>query len=122
MRATLILSILLLSCIIASGCSVTPQNPDNHPVRIIFHNELPSLSKTNLSDCDYLGTVVSSEGHWYDFIYISNADLTIGAINKMHNLASDMGANIVYIDNNIDFQTSVTFVGQAYHCDIITNR
>ena len=115
-------SIVLFACVIASGCSITQRHPDIRPVRIIFHNELPSLSKANLHDCDYLGTVISSEGHWYDFIYISNNDLATGAINKMHNLASDMGANMVYIDNNIDFRTSVTFIGQAYHCEAVTSH
>jgi len=115
-------TVILLSCFVASGCSITPRNPDNHPVRIIFNNELPGLSKINLSNCDYMGTVVSTEGHWYDFIYISNSDLVTGAINNMHNLASDMGANLVYVDSNIDFKTSVTLIGQAYHCDVITNR
>lgn len=99
-----------------AGCSVTPRNLDNNPVRIIFHNELRNFTIKSLSDCDYLGTLVASEGRWYNSIYISNTDLTRGAINKMHNSASEMGANIVYIDNNIDFKTSVTFVGQAYKC------
>ena len=122
MKLTLTKTVNVLSCLVASGCSVTPLNPDNHPVRIIFHNELPGLAKTKLADCDYIGTVVSSEGHWYDYIYISNTNLVTGSINKMHNLASAMGANLVYIDSNVDFKTSVTFVGQAYHCDVITNR
>lgn len=110
------LNLTLIAVLFITGCSTTPRHSDNNPVRIIFHNELPSLSKTNLSDCDYLGTVISSEGHWYDFLYISNTDLAAGSINKMHNLASKMGANIVYIDNNVDFKTSVTFIGQAYKC------
>ena len=99
-----------------TGCSITPRHTDNNPVRIIFHNELRNFTIKNLSDCDYLGTLVASEGRWYNSIYISNTDLTTGAINKMHNDASEMGADIVYIDNNIDFKTSVTFVGQAYKC------
>ena len=110
------INLTLITLLLISGCSITPRHTDNNPVRIIFHNELPSLSKTNLSDCDYVGTLVASEGRWYNSIYISNTDLTTGAVNKMHNSASEMGANIVYIDNNIDFKTSVTFVGQAYKC------
>lgn len=91
---------IILSLVIALfivGCSVTPRNLDNNPVRIIFHNELHNFAIKSLSDCDYLGTLVASEGRWYNSIYISNTDLTLGAINKMHNRASEMGANIVYI-------------------------
>ena len=28
-----------------------------------------------------------------------------------------MGANVVYVSDNIDFVTSVTFYGQAYFCN-----
>jgi hypothetical protein len=89
---------------------------------LFFHNELSSLSTKNLSDCDYLGTLISSEGRWYNSLFISNAKLAHGSLNDMHNKASQLGANIVYIDNNIDFKTSVTFLGQGYHCDVITNQ
>ena len=116
MKNILRLNLTLIAVLFIAGCSITPRHSDNNSVRIIFHNELPSLSKTNLSDCDYLGTLVASEGRWYNSIYISNTDLTTGAINRMHNSASEMGANIVYIDNNINFKTSVTFIGQAYKC------
>jgi hypothetical protein len=121
-ESSLISALVLGAGLLVSSCAVTPLLPDTEPVRIIFHNELPGLSKTSLSDCDYLGTVISSEGHWYDFIYISNADLSRGSLNDMHNQASQMGANIVYIDNNIDFKTSVTFLGQAYRCDVTANE
>ena len=45
-----------------------------------------------------------------------NADLTYGAINDMYNKANEIGANVVYIDSNIDFGSSVTLLGQAYVC------
>ena len=115
-------SLILGTSLLVASCAVTPLLPDSEPVRIIFHNELPGLSKTSLSDCDYLGTVISSEGHWYDFLYISNAELARGSLNDMHNKASQLGANIVYIDNNVDFKTSVTFLGQAYRCDAISSE
>ena len=45
----------------------------------------------------------------------------LGKTTLAYILAKEMGANIVYIDNNVDFKTSVTFLGQAYRCDVITN-
>jgi len=116
MEYMLRINLTLITLLFIAGCSITSRHSNNNPVRIIFHNELRNFTIKNLSDCDYLGTLVASEGRWYNSIYISNTDLTTGAINKMHNDASEMGADIVYIDNNIDFKTSVTFVGQAYKC------
>jgi uncharacterized protein DUF4156 len=89
-------------------------HPDNKPVRLVFYNEI-SLTKT-IPDCDYLGPIISSYGHWYNYLFISNTDLTNGAIDDMYNRANKIGANAVYINNNIDFVTSVTFLGQAYIC------
>ncbi|VAW69889.1 hypothetical protein MNBD_GAMMA09-3818 [hydrothermal vent metagenome] len=111
--------LILILSIFISACSVIQKHPGNYPVRLIFDNELVHITKIRLSECKYLGTLVSSEGSWYDFIYISNANLTNGAINDMQNKANDIGANLVYIDNNIDFKTSVTLVGQAYVCEFL---
>jgi len=116
MEYILRINLTLIAYLFIAGCSVTARHADNNPVRIIFHNELSNFTIKNLSDCDYLGTLVASEGRWYNSIYISNTDLTNGAINKMYNTASKMGADVVYVDSNIDFKTSVTFVGQAYKC------
>jgi hypothetical protein len=85
---------------------------------MIFYNEISLVKSVNSSNCKYLGTIISSEGHWYTYWFMSNPDITAGAYNDMHNKANDIGANIVYINNNIDFVTSVTLVGQAYHCEV----
>lgn len=100
-----------------SACTlIIQQQPDNKPVRLIFYNEINVATKNKDPECQYLGELISSEGHWYDYLFISNTNLTQGAINDMHNKANKIGANIVYINSNIDFTTSVTFLGQAYAC------
>jgi hypothetical protein len=38
-------------------------------------------------------------------------------MNDTHNKASQIDANLIYINDNIDFATSVTLLGQACHCD-----
>jgi pimeloyl-CoA synthetase len=102
-----------------SACSYNiQQHPENKPVRLIFYNEINVATKNYYPDCQYLGELISSEGHWYDYLFISNIDLTQGAINDMHNKANKIGANLVYINSNIDFSTSVTFLGQAYACEV----
>ena len=103
-------------CMVSSACSIIQPLPDNNTVRLIFYNELIVIPKDKDVSCKYLGTLVSSEGHWYTFLFTSNVDLTQGAINDMYNKASKLGANVVYINDNIDFGTSVTLLGQAYIC------
>lgn len=100
-----------------SACThIIQPHPDNKPVRLIFYNEINVATKKRDTNCRYLGELVSSEGHWYSYLFISNTDLTQGAINDMYNKANKIGANLVYINNNIDFATSVTLLGQSYVC------
>ncbi len=109
--------LLLLFLLPVVSCTVIQPYPDNKPVRLIYYNEL-NVVKANAGSCKYLGPLVSSEGHWYSYLFISNEDLTYGAINDMINKANRAGANVVYINNNIDFSTSVTLLGQAYNCPV----
>lgn len=121
MRSTftkkLIVTAYLFMTFIVSACTVMQPHPDNKPIRLFFYNEI-NIANSSVADCRYLGMIVSSEGHWYDYLFISNTNLTSGAINDMKNKASKIGADAVYINNNIDFVTSVTWVGQAYNCNI----
>ena len=107
-------SLIILIGTFISSCSPVELRPDNKPVRLIFYNEI-NLAKKK-PDCDYIGPITSSYGHWYNYLFISNENLTNGAIDDMYNKANEVGANIVYINNNIDFATSVTLLGQAYTC------
>ena len=107
--------LIILACLVFSSCSIIQKQPDNKPVRLVFYNEI-NIVPEKIPDCKFLDTLVSSEGHWYSYLFISNDDLTQGAINDMHNKANQIGANLIYINSNIDFATSVTLLGQAYHC------
>ena len=101
---------------ISSSCSIIQKHPNNKPVRLIFYNEI-NIAPKIIPECKFLDTLVSSEGHWYNYLFITNEDLTLGAINDMHNRANQIGANLIYVNSNIDFATSVTLLGQAYHCN-----
>jgi len=109
--------IILLSFIIISCSSMAQKNPDNRPIRLIQKNELNIITDGKAPDCRYLGEVIGSEGHWYTYLFVSNRKLTQGALDDMYNRANAMGANVVYVSDNINFVTSVTFYGQAYFCD-----
>ncbi len=109
-KTALILSI----SIFISSCAPVQLHPDNKPVRLVFYNEV-KLSKVT-PNCEYISPITSSYGRWYNYLFISNTDLTEGAIDDMYNKANEIGANVIYINNNIDFVTSVTLLGQAYIC------
>ncbi|MBT8133350.1 MAG: DUF4156 domain-containing protein [Gammaproteobacteria bacterium] len=111
-----IYTITFLVIIVASCSNLAQKNPDNKPVRLIHKYEVNVLTAGEAPDCRYLGEVIGSEGHWYTYLFISNRKLIQGAINDLHNSANAIGANVVYISDNIDFTTSVTFYGQAYDC------
>ncbi|NOQ70292.1 MAG: DUF4156 domain-containing protein [Gammaproteobacteria bacterium] len=112
---TLLKNILvILVSVLISSCAPVQLHSDNKPVRLIFYNEV-NLTKTT-PDCEYIGPIVSSYGRWYNYLFISNTGLTNGAIDDMYNKANEVGANVIYINKNIDFVTSVTLLGQAYNC------
>ena len=108
------ISLIILIGTLISSCSSIQQHPDNKPVRLVFYNE--ALLSKDSRDCDYIGPITSSYGNWYNYLFISNTNLTNGAIDDMYNEANKRDANVVYINNNIDFATSVTLLGQAYNC------
>ena len=107
-------ALAILISVLISSCAPVQLHPDNKPVRLVFYNEV-NLTKT-IPDCEYIGPIVSSYGRWYNYLFISNTGLTNGAIDDMYNKANEVGANVVYINKNIDFVTSVTLLGQAYNC------
>ena len=113
-----IISAALTSVVISSCTSIMQPYVDNKPVRLIFYNELNIVTKNRVPDCKYLGALISSEGHWYDYLFISNIHLTQGSINDMYNKANEIDANVVYINRSMDFTTSVTLLGQAYACNM----
>ncbi len=104
-RVSLIASLLL------TGCAVTPLEPSANDVSVVFDNTLTPI------DCQPLDTWVGSEGHWYSFYFITNFDLTTGALNQLRNYAVSVGGNRVEVSPQMEFQTSVTFIGHIYHCD-----
>lgn len=64
-----------------------------------------------------MGDVIGSEGVFYNFIFISNHDLTLGARNDLRNKAYALGGNIIEIENdNLLYKTSTVYVGNVYHC------
>ena len=85
MMQTIVKTVSVISyCAFIAACAVIQPLPDNKPVRLVFYNELNLIARET-AECKYLGPIISSEGHWYTYIFISNTDLTQGAINDMYN-------------------------------------
>jgi hypothetical protein len=114
MRILFSIPLIILASTIISSCARVQLHPDNKPVRLVFYNEI-KLTRV-APECEYIGPVISSYGHWYNYLFLSNTQLSQGAIDDMYNKANEVNANVVYINNNIDFATSVTLLGQAYSC------
>ncbi|MBY5990589.1 DUF4156 domain-containing protein [Ferrimonas balearica] len=104
----------LLAALTLTGCAtfteVTPRDSEAEAITMVFDNATP------LTQCRRLDTWVGSEGHWYTYLFISNFDLTTGALNQLRNHAAEIGGNLVEIKEMMDFATSVTYVGHIYHC------
>lgn len=99
-------------CFLLTSCSLISTNviqQDASDVRL-FEDYSP------VENCQFVSEVIGTEGHWYNYLFISNRDLTQGAVNDLKNQAHDLGANTVHVHTNMFFSTSVTILGQAYLC------
>lgn len=105
------LLLLIVTTFVLSGCSATNQlEPHAEEVRIYS-----SLSEPDR--CTYLGEIISSEGVWYNYWFISNYDLTKGARDGLRNQAHVLGGNVVRVEKSYyTYTTSTVFVGNVYHC------
>ncbi len=74
-----------------------------------------------VESCNYVSEVIGTEGSWYNYLFISNKDLTQGAVNDLKNSVLALNANTVHTHTNMGFATSVTILGQAYHCKYNNN-
>lgn len=94
------------------------------------HQPEPAASKVRiytdtakLDSCKYLGEVVSSEGLWYNYWFISNYALAKGARDGLRNQAHALGGNVVQVERtSFNYTTSTVYVGNVYNCpDISAN-
>jgi len=99
-------------CFLLTSCSLISTNdihPDASSVRLYE-------DFSEVKDCQFVSEVIGTEGHWYNYLFISNRNLTQGAVNDLKNSTQKLGANAVHVHTNMFFATSVTILGQAYLC------
>ena len=104
----------LLLFLVLVGCSATNTlEPSASKVRIYNNIE----DKTT---CKYVGEVIGTEGVLYNYLFISNYDLTMGARNDLRNQAHALGGNVIEIENKqLGYQTSTVYVGNVYDCKVM---
>ena len=112
MKNISILTITLLTSILSlllTSCSTVELKPE--AAHVVYVAE-PS----QVRNCQYLGELIGTEGHWYNSLYISNKDLMQAALNDLLNQAAEKGADTIYMKEPYTFATSVTVLGLTYRC------
>lgn len=96
--------------LVLSGCSATTHLVKNaESLNMVF-------DKSAVRACQPLGEVVGSEGHWFNYLFLTNPSMVQGALNDLRNNAQAKGADTIYVWKPLMFVTSFTVLGQAYHC------
>lgn len=101
-----------LGTLLLAGCTTpyTKMNSDASEVHLRLDGQFDA------ADCQWLGEVTGSEGHWYSYLFFPNDVMVRGALNDVKNRAHQLGANTVYLVQPQDFVTSFTVMGNAYLC------
>ena len=103
------MTIFLLAGLLSS-CAVATLNKDAAHVEI-------AAEPLKLANCQYLGEVTGTEGHWYTYLFLTNRTMVQSAVNDLRNRAAALGGDTVFIRENTPFVTSVTLLGLVYRCN-----
>lgn len=106
------LKIILISCflpLLLNGCA---HSLDSKAISVNVY-----YSENENAHCDYKGDVIGSDGNFFTFLFISNINLTRGALNDIRNNAAAMGGDtVIIIRDQLLYTTTTTFVGSVYSC------
>ena len=94
------------------GCS----SPSTLPAASSDDVQIRFDSQFNPEQCEYLGEVTGSEGHWYSYLFYTNDAMMHGAMADLKNNAALLNADTVYMISPQDFATSFSVLGTAYRC------
>ncbi|MGF1724497.1 DUF4156 domain-containing protein [Photobacterium nomapromontoriensis] len=106
-RVVAVLSTLLT----LSGCVTFPTAESNR-VRVLWDDTHA------LRHCEHRGTVIGSQGHFYDYWLHADRDMVWGTLNEMRIKAADLGADTLYLYQPLGFTGSVTMMANAYLCEV----
>jgi len=113
-----IIMLFFLGLFLASCGSIVRTRDGAESVQLFFIETADNNLHIHMleSNCEFIGEVTGSEGHWYSDWFISSKLLVQGAMNDLKNNAYEKGGNIVIVYHEFDFATSVTLLGQTYKC------
>ncbi|CAH1584962.1 DUF4156 domain-containing protein [Vibrio rotiferianus] len=105
---------VMIGCIALAltGCSA----PSTLPSETSFDVEIRIDNQFNPEQCEYLGELTGSEGHWYSYLFFTNDAMMQGAMVDLKNNAAKLNADTVYMISPQDFTTSFSVLGTAYQC------
>ncbi len=92
------------------GCETTALHHDGKPVQVTWNDT------QHMSECEPKGTIVASQGTWYNYWLLNDGDLTEAVLNNLRNKAGKLGANTIHLYAPQTFGTSVTMTANAYLC------
>lgn len=97
--------------LLLTGC-VTFPTPESEQVNVIWDDVKA------VENCQRMGIVYGSEGHFYDYWLHADKDMVWGTLNQMRISAAELGADTLYLYQSLDFSSSVTMFANAYLCNI----
>lgn len=98
-----------LTLLLLSGCITLPVY-ESENIHIFWGDGL------DMRQCEQKGMVYGSEGHWFDFWLLGNAELTEGALNQLRNQALFRGGDTILLYPATPFSNSVTMMANVYRC------
>ena len=92
-----------------TGC-VTFPTADSRHVQVIWDDTQA------IQGCELKGTVLGSQGHFYDYWMHADRDMVWGTLNEMRIKANELQADTLYLYQPLGFLSSVTMMANAYDC------
>ncbi|WP_041415977.1 DUF4156 domain-containing protein [Shewanella halifaxensis] len=101
---------IVLICSTLSACVTFPTDESN-TVKVLWDDTQA------LQGCDHKGTVIGSQGHFYDYWLHADKDMVWGTLNEMRIKAAKLDADTLYLYKPLGFSGSVTMIANAYKCE-----
>ena len=104
------LAAIALMCSSLTVCITFPTDESN-TVKVLWDDTDALLG------CAHKGTVIGSQGHFYDYWLHADKDMVWGTLNEMRIKAAKLGADTIYLYKPLGFTGSVTMIANAYDCE-----
>lgn len=104
------LATIALLCSSLTACITFP-TAESNTVKVLWDDTDALLG------CAHKGTVIGSQGHFYDYWLHADKDMVWGTLNEMRIKAAKLGADTIYLYKPLGFTGSVTMIANAYDCE-----